>query len=140
MLFSFIDIDMAKLIEMDERVGIFEQMEDDVGPVILINKFSVDPDEFDQFIKGWAAEAKKFKEQPGFISTQLHKGIGGRGTFVNSGQIVFLSAQYNSLSSPIQETCSAWDLCRLILLQISICCCQRNIHKLAIHVKHCQSL
>jgi quinol monooxygenase YgiN len=58
-------------------------MEDDVGPVILINKFSVEPDEFDQFIKGWAAEAKKFKEQPGFISTQLHKGIGGSGTFVN---------------------------------------------------------
>jgi quinol monooxygenase YgiN len=83
MLFSFIDIDMAKLIEMDERVGIFEQMEEDVGPVILINKFCVHHDEFDQFMKGWAAEAKKFKEQPGFISTQLHKGIGGSGTFVN---------------------------------------------------------
>jgi quinol monooxygenase YgiN len=83
MMFSFIDIDMAKLFEMDERVGIFEQMEEDVGPVILINKFRVDPDEFDQFIKGWAAEAEKFKEQPGFISTQLHKGIGRSGIFVN---------------------------------------------------------
>jgi hypothetical protein len=29
------------------------------------------------------AEAEKFKEQPGFISTQLHKGIGGSGTFIN---------------------------------------------------------
>ncbi|MGE5662101.1 MAG: hypothetical protein ACM3X1_07630 [Ignavibacteriales bacterium] len=65
MLFSFIDIDMAKLIEMDERVGIFEQMEDDVGPVILINKFSVDPDEFDQFIKGWAAEARSLRSNQG---------------------------------------------------------------------------
>jgi quinol monooxygenase YgiN len=75
---------MAKFVEMDERVGIFEQMEeDDSGPVILINKFSVAPEEFDQFLKGWASEAEKFKEQPGFISTQLHKGIGGSGTFVN---------------------------------------------------------
>ena len=74
---------MAKLIEMDERVSIFTQMEEDVGPVILINKFSVDPEEFDLFLKGWAAEAEKFKEQPGFISTQLHKGIGGSDTFVN---------------------------------------------------------
>ena len=74
---------MAKLVEMDERVGIFEQMEENVGPVILINKFSVSPEEFDQFIKGWAAEAEKFKEQPGFISTQLHHGIGGSGTFIN---------------------------------------------------------
>jgi len=74
---------MAKLVEMDEHVSIFAQMEEDVGPVILINKFSVEPKEFDQFMKGWAAEAEKFKQQPGFILTQLHKGIGGSGTFIN---------------------------------------------------------
>ena len=74
---------MAKLVEMDERVSIFKQMEEDVGPVILINKLSVDPQEFHQFLKGWAIEAEKFKEQPGFISTQLHKGIGESGTFIN---------------------------------------------------------
>ena len=74
---------MAKLVEMDNHVSIFTQMDQDIGPVILINKFSVDPQEFDQFLKGWAIEAEKFKEHPGFISTQLHKGIGGSGTFVN---------------------------------------------------------
>lgn len=74
---------MAKLVEMDERVGIFEQMEENVGPVILINKFSVSPEEFDRFLKGWAVEAEKFKEQPGFISTQLNHGIGGSCTFIN---------------------------------------------------------
>ena len=74
---------MAKLVEMDERVGIFTQMEEDVGPVILINKFSVSPEDFDKFLKAWATEAEKFKQQPGFISTQLHRGIAGSGTFVN---------------------------------------------------------
>jgi Antibiotic biosynthesis monooxygenase len=74
---------MAKLVEMDERVSIFAQMEEHFGSVILINKFSVSSEELDQFIKGWAAEVEKFKEQPGFISTQLHRGIGGSGTFVN---------------------------------------------------------
>jgi hypothetical protein len=74
---------MARFVDMDEQVGIFAQMDEDIGPVILINKFSVNPEEFDMFMKGWAAEAGKFKEQPGFISTQLHKGIGGSGTFVN---------------------------------------------------------
>ena len=69
--------EMAKLVEVDERVGIFTQMEEDVGPVILINKFSVDPKEFDQFLKGYTADSEEFKQQPGFISTQLHKGIGG---------------------------------------------------------------
>ena len=51
---------------MDERVGIFTQMDEDVGPVILINIFAVSSEELDQFIKGWAAEAEKFKEQPSF--------------------------------------------------------------------------
>ena len=74
---------MPKVVEMDERVSIFSQMEEDAGPVILINKFSVDPKDFDQFQKAWADEAGKFKEQSGFISTQLHRGIGGSGTFVN---------------------------------------------------------
>ena len=68
---------------MDERVGIFTQMEEDVSPVILITKFSVDPKEFDQFLKGYTTDNEKFKQQPGFISTQLHKGIGESGTFVN---------------------------------------------------------
>lgn len=74
---------MAKLVEMNERVSVIAQMEEDGGPVILINKFSVDPGEFDEFLRGWAIEADKFKDQPGFISTQLHKGIGGSGTFIN---------------------------------------------------------
>ena len=65
---------MPKLVEMDERAPIFAQMEEQDGPVILINKFSVDPAEFDQFLKGWAAEAQRFKEQPGFISTQTTQG------------------------------------------------------------------
>ena len=74
---------MAKVVEMDESVSIFSQMNEDIGPVILINKFNVDPLESDEFVKGWAEEAKRFKEQPGFISTQLHKGIGGSRIFVN---------------------------------------------------------
>lgn len=74
---------MTKVVEMDTRVSIFSQMNKDIGPVILINKFNVDPEESDEFMKAWAQEAKKFKEQPGFISTQLHRGIGGSCVFVN---------------------------------------------------------
>jgi quinol monooxygenase YgiN len=74
---------MAKIVEMDERITISAQWEENVGPVILINKFSVNPEDLDLFLKAWADEARKFKEQPGFISTQLHRGIGGSSVFVN---------------------------------------------------------
>jgi quinol monooxygenase YgiN len=74
---------MAKVVEMDESVSIFSQMNEDVGPVILINKFDVNPSESDEFVKAWAEEAENFKGQAGFISTQLHRDIGGSRIFIN---------------------------------------------------------
>jgi hypothetical protein len=35
---------MAKIIEMDEKVTLNTQLEEDVGPVILLNKFTVKPE------------------------------------------------------------------------------------------------
>jgi heme-degrading monooxygenase HmoA len=74
---------MVKLVEMDKSVTIFKQMEESTGPVILINKFNVDPQEVNQFLKAWASDAEIMKRQPGFISTQLHRGIAGSCVFVN---------------------------------------------------------
>jgi heme-degrading monooxygenase HmoA len=74
---------MPKLMEMDEKVTFSSQMGENVGPVILINKFDVDPSEVDPFLKAWAADAAWMKRQPGFISTQLHRGIGGSCVFIN---------------------------------------------------------
>ena len=75
---------MAKLIEMDENVTLKDQMENHVtGPVILINKFNVDSNEVEQFLKAWKGDAIKFKNQSGFVSTQLHKGVGKSHVFIN---------------------------------------------------------
>src|ERR671922_1840227 len=66
------------------KITLSEQMEEkNVGPVILINKFNVKPEEVDQLLRAWAADAAYFKSQPGFISTQLHRRIGGSCVFVN---------------------------------------------------------
>jgi quinol monooxygenase YgiN len=75
---------MLKLVEMDEKVTISEQMEENVkGTVILIAKFNVKSEEVDDFLSAWADDAAYLKSQPGFISTQLHRGIGGSTVFVN---------------------------------------------------------
>ena len=76
---------MAKFVEMDDSVKFKEQIGEKgiEGSVILINKFNVDPDKIEQFLKDWGEEATKFKQQPGFISTQLHKGIGKSSVFIN---------------------------------------------------------
>src|SRR5918999_4491268 len=74
---------MPQLIEMDKNVTLFTQIEEQIGPVILINKLTADPGEVDQLLKAWAADAAFMKQQPGFISTQLHQGIGGSSVFFN---------------------------------------------------------
>ena len=71
------------MVEMDEAVSLRQQMGQDVSPVILINKFTVAPEEVPAFLRAWADDAAFFKLQPGFISTQLHRGIGGSCVFVN---------------------------------------------------------
>jgi CHASE3 domain sensor protein len=68
---------MAKLVEMDEKIKIKDQLEEEIdGQVILINKFNVTLDKVEQFLKDWEKDANRFIQQPGFVSAQLHKGIG----------------------------------------------------------------
>ena len=74
---------LVKHIEMDEKVKLAEQMKENVAPVILINKFNVKAEEVDDFIRAWTNQAQIMKRQPGFISAQLHHGIGGSSVFLN---------------------------------------------------------
>jgi heme-degrading monooxygenase HmoA len=74
---------MTKVVEMDETVKFSEQLKEDASPVVFINKFTVNPADIDQFLEAWKSDALYFKSQPGLISTQLHRGIGGSGTYVN---------------------------------------------------------
>ena len=74
---------MLQLTETDDRVPLADQLSREVGPVILINTFRVAPEDSDALLEAWAADAAYLKQQPGFISTQLHRGIGGSGVFVN---------------------------------------------------------
>jgi heme-degrading monooxygenase HmoA len=74
---------MISFVETDQRVSIREQLADTGGSAILMNTFRVEPEEAEQLLAAWAKDAEWMKQQPGFISTQLYRGIAGSGTFVN---------------------------------------------------------
>jgi len=76
---------MAKFIEMDKRIKFKDQIEEKGinGQVILINKFNVKPDKIEQFLEEWGKDVINFKQQPGFLSAQLHKGIGKSSVYIN---------------------------------------------------------
>jgi quinol monooxygenase YgiN len=99
---------MAKLVEMDENETLKDQMENEVtGPVILINKFNVDSNEVEQFLKAWQEDATKFKQQSGFLSAQLHKGVGKSSVFINYAvweSIVHYKKAVNNVIGPDFKT------------------------------------
>ncbi len=75
---------MARFEELDTDTTLADQMQTTTGPVVLINVFSVDKGDEQALLEAWAKDAAFMKHQPGYISTQLHKGIGGSSVFVNT--------------------------------------------------------
>jgi heme-degrading monooxygenase HmoA len=72
-----------ELRELDEHTTYRQQLEQDGGPIVLVNQFNVAPEDAERFLEAWAEDAAYMKRQPGFISTQLHRGTAGSGAFVN---------------------------------------------------------
>ena len=74
---------MLKFARLDDRVGLVDQLGEPDAPVVLVNVFTVDPSEADGVVASWTRDAAFMKRQPGFLSTQLHRGIGDSATFLN---------------------------------------------------------
>ena len=74
---------MSGFAELDAVVSLADQMKAEEGPVVLINLFTVDAADEAALLKAWAHDADFMKAQPGYISTQLHKGIAGSTSYVN---------------------------------------------------------
>jgi quinol monooxygenase YgiN len=91
---------MLQRVEMDERVALADQLKEEVGPVILINTFHVAPDDVDALLDAWAADAAYLKSKPGFISTQLHRGIASSCTFLNHAVWESVEAFRNAFGDP----------------------------------------
>jgi heme-degrading monooxygenase HmoA len=70
------------------------------GLVVLINRFAVAPDEADALVDAWSHDAAFFKEQPGFISAQLHRGVGGNSVFFNYAVWASLDAFRRAFEQP----------------------------------------
>ena len=111
---------MVKIEETDERITLEKQLDEDVGPIVVMNTFNVDPQEVDEFLQVFAKTTEKFKQQPGFISAQLHRGIAGSTTFFN--YVVWESTAHFKhafirMDAIITSSQVAWDQAYLIYEQ-----------------------
>jgi heme-degrading monooxygenase HmoA len=91
---------LASFEELDSTVTLADQMQAQEGPIVLINVFSVDPADEEALLKAWAHDADFMKAQPGYISTQLHRGIAGSSTFLNYAVWQDVESFRNAFSHP----------------------------------------
>ena len=50
-----------------------KQLEEDTGPFVLINLYSVDPNKVDEFLKAFAAVSEAFRRQPSYTPWHLYR-------------------------------------------------------------------
>lgn len=74
---------MLQLRPLDTQVPIFQQLSTEAAPVVLVNVFHVAAEDIPALMAAWESDANWMKQQSGYISTQLHRGIGGSTTFLN---------------------------------------------------------
>ncbi len=74
---------MVNFKPLDPAFPIQQQLGIDAGPVVLVNVFTVDPNDQDALVEAWGNDALWMKKQPGYISTQLHKAVGESSMFLN---------------------------------------------------------
>lgn len=74
---------MATFYEIDAATPFPQQLEEKAGPIVLTNTFLVPAGQMDAAIVTWKESAEIAKTAPGYISTQLHRGIGGSNVLIN---------------------------------------------------------
>lgn len=72
-----------QLRPLDPAFPIERQVAIDASPVALVNVFTLDRADEQAFLRTWQDDALFMKQQPGFISTQLHRAIGDSPTYLN---------------------------------------------------------
>lgn len=69
---------------LDPSFTIQQQLAHELGPVVLVNLFTLAPDDEQAFLDAWSADAAYMKARPGFISAQLHRAVGDSPAYLNT--------------------------------------------------------
>ncbi|WP_254023793.1 antibiotic biosynthesis monooxygenase family protein [Mesorhizobium ventifaucium] len=74
---------MSLMRPLDPAFPIERQIAIDAASVVLLNVFTLDKADEQTFLRAWQDDALFMKQQPGFISTQLHRAVGESPTYLN---------------------------------------------------------
>ncbi|KAK4871252.1 hypothetical protein LT330_000489 [Penicillium expansum] len=91
---------VAAFIDINPRTPLLKQLEEapEAGYCVLVNTFHIPAGKMDEAFAAWKIDAEMAKRQPGFISTQLHRGVNGSDMMLNYAiweSTAALKAYYN---------------------------------------------
>ncbi len=107
---------MLKMKELDSPVSLADQLKDNLDePIVQMMLITVDPRDVGAFKIAWAKSAAFFKQQPGYISAQLHQGIAGSSMFldyavfesVKAFAAILRKPEFGSLSEAYPDSATA---------------------------------
>jgi heme-degrading monooxygenase HmoA len=76
---------MVEVKNLDPSTPMSAQFQEKTGPIVIVNTFFVPREKVVEFLALWQEDASFMKAQPGFISTQMHRGTAGSQLLVNIG-------------------------------------------------------
>jgi heme-degrading monooxygenase HmoA len=99
---------MPKFEPLDPNYPVTRQTESEAGPIVMINLLTMALNDEAAFLTAWTMDSLFMKRQPGFISTQLHRAIGGNPTYLNYAVFESVAAWHEAFKNPeFQERLNA---------------------------------
>jgi heme-degrading monooxygenase HmoA len=91
---------MPSFTPLDPQFPLQRQLELGASPVILINIFTLAPEDEPALLTAWSEDARFMKSQAGYISAQLHRAVGPSPTFLNYAVWESIDAFRSAFSNP----------------------------------------
>jgi heme-degrading monooxygenase HmoA len=68
---------------LDPETSFEDQLAADTGPVVVVTTFLVPEGRMDEVVRNWQRDGDVMKGAPGYISAQLHRGVGASNLLMN---------------------------------------------------------
>lgn len=99
---------MSRFEPLDPAFPVSRQADIEAGPIVLVNLLTMAPEDEAAFLVAWTADTKIMKQQPGYISTQLHRALGDSPTYLNYAVFDSVAAWREAFRTPeFQESLKA---------------------------------
>lgn len=95
---------MSLLRPLDPAFPIERQLALEASPVVLVNVFTLEKADEPAFLQAWHDDALFMKQQPGFLSTQLHRALGDSPTYLNYARWESTAAFRGAFMNPAFRT------------------------------------